>query len=352
MRAYGGMLVSTNQAGGYSVIVDAKGTSPFAGAYTRRARVSFYLAGAPDKDEDRLPDWWEEEHGTDPNKPDADQDPDGDGLPNAQEYFHKTEPLDPDTDDGGENDGSEVGRGSDPLFPNDDRGKPTVFKPWPGPGRAILRLIFPTQIMSFTVERAPTATGPFVAIATNLPPQPEWVDTTVGNDQLYCYRIVTHEVTRGDGISTTSPVQCVIPKLDPDPPHGVVAGLPPNGIAVGMLVVPEPTPRKIKLLLNASDDPSIEENPVFDGAFLFPDAFISGVTEMIISNRPDFEGATWEPYQTSKQWTLEPRADGLATVFVRFRDAAGNVSEIAHDTFLVDPNLPDSWRQLLPTIER
>src|SRR5437867_1824542 len=45
---------------------------------------------------------------------------------------------------------------------------------------------------------------------------------------------------------------------------------------------------------------------------------------MLISNTPDFAGAAWEPFATNRVWTLA----GNTTVYVRFRDKAGNVSSV------------------------
>ena len=54
---------------------------------------------------------------------------------------------------------------------------------------------------------------------------------------------------------------------------------------------------------------------------------------------------------TSKLWTLEPNAANQATVFVLYRDGAGNISDVAHETFTVDPNLPPNSTELfLPSI--
>jgi hypothetical protein len=47
-----------------------------------------------DADGDGLPDHWELAHGTDPHRPDADDDPDGDGMTNFEEYLAGTDPMD------------------------------------------------------------------------------------------------------------------------------------------------------------------------------------------------------------------------------------------------------------------
>jgi hypothetical protein len=49
---------------------------------------------------------------------------------------------------------------------------------------------------------------------------------------------------------------------------------------------------------------------------------LSGVESMRLSNRGDFAGAQWEPYAASKQWDF----DNANTVYVQYRDRAGNVS--------------------------
>ncbi|MHB8896586.1 MAG: right-handed parallel beta-helix repeat-containing protein, partial [Candidatus Geothermincolia bacterium] len=51
---------------------------------------------------------------------------------------------------------------------------------------------------------------------------------------------------------------------------------------------------------------------------------VSGI-EMQVSNYSDFEGASWAPLVTSLDWNLLP-GRGTKTVYVRFRDLAGNVS--------------------------
>jgi hypothetical protein len=75
---------------------------------------------------------------------------------------------------------------------------------------------------------------------------------------------------------------------------------------------PPPTsgPANVTLRLDAKDD-------------------VSGVGSMIISNRPDFLCADWESYATRKHWYVPA---GTTTVYVKFRDNAGNVSSVASAT--------------------
>ena len=65
---------------------------------------------------------------------------------------------------------------------------------------------------------------------------------------------------------------------------------------------------------------------------------ISGVAQMSFSN----DGSTWLPwesYATNKSWTLSS-GDGSKTVYVRYKDNAGNVSAPATDTITLDTVAP------------
>jgi hypothetical protein len=108
----------------------------------------------------------------------------------------------------------------------------------------------------------------------------------------------------------------------------------------------------VLLALDAEDDPTTEEHPAFNGELLGLGRDQTGVREMMLSNRADFAGAVWETYSPEVWWTLEPRADGLATVFVRFRDGAGNVSEVATATFKVDATLKAELPLYLPSLDK
>jgi hypothetical protein len=67
---------------------------------------------------------------------------------------------------------------------------------------------------------------------------------------------------------------------------------------------------------------------------------VSGVGQMLISNQPDFAGATWESYATSRAWALGSNG----TVYVRYRDNAGNVSTT------YSASLPSNRSVFLPLI--
>jgi hypothetical protein len=66
----------------------------------------------------------------------------------------------------------------------------------------------------------------------------------------------------------------------------------------------------------------------------------SGVAAMTICNVNTFVGCDWESYATSKDWTLTT-TDGTKTVYAKYRDEAGNESEITSDTIILDTLGPE-----------
>ena len=160
--------------------------------------------------------------------------------------------------------------------------------------------------------------------ATSVPPNSEWIDRAVTNDLSYCYLVEAVGATVG-GASRASDhpdPTCATPRLDPYAPHGSVVI---NGEARST------TARTVTLRLESSDLPGDEEVP---SVGLPTNPQISGVTAMLIANEPTFAGATWEPYQSTRSWSITPQ-DGRAAVFVKYRDAAGNESEVAIATIEV-----------------
>lgn len=66
-----------------------------------------------------------------------------------------------------------------------------------------------------------------------------------------------------------------------------------------------------------------------------------GADYMMISNVNTFYGASWELYRPKiEKWELGGINDGARSVFVKFRDKAGNVSEVALDKVIVDTQPP------------
>ncbi|PIP17005.1 MAG: hypothetical protein COX44_02290, partial [Candidatus Portnoybacteria bacterium CG23_combo_of_CG06-09_8_20_14_all_37_13] len=63
------------------------------------------------------------------------------------------------------------------------------------------------------------------------------------------------------------------------------------------------------------------------------------VFQMAISNSPDFAGISWEPYQTTKKWTLT-KGDGKKTVYAKFRSPDGGVSQVVSDSIILDTTAP------------
>ncbi|WP_198360488.1 Ig-like domain-containing protein [Thermincola potens] len=62
----------------------------------------------------------------------------------------------------------------------------------------------------------------------------------------------------------------------------------------------------------------------------------SGVTHMqFLNTNGPWDGVAWIPYQTKQVWTLTA-GEGQKTVYARFRDAEGNISEAVSDTIIYD----------------
>jgi len=65
----------------------------------------------------------------------------------------------------------------------------------------------------------------------------------------------------------------------------------------------------------------------------------AGVDQVMMSNDASFSGATWVTYATSLDWMLAA-GDGTRTVYVKFRDRAGNESTVYSDTIILDMSAP------------
>ncbi len=62
--------------------------------------------------------------------------------------------------------------------------------------------------------------------------------------------------------------------------------------------------------------------------------FVRGGTEMMLSEKPDFAGATWQSYETSMKWTFTTQ--GKIKIYAKFRDEANNESAVASTEVIFD----------------
>ncbi len=312
------------QRGSYRVRVEATGRDNFRRPFYRIRKAAFQIFEGdieqkidPDEDKDGIPTRYERLHPClDPNKNDASTDPDRDGVKSLEEYERGTNPCHPDTDLGGESDGSEIERGSNPFDPRDDAlpqpvdvevvdWVPDHFPPLPlQPNANLLRFPLNRAYKYIHIYRSTNPDGPFTRIARVEKATSDglYLDTGLVNGRTYYYYIQAEGA--GGAVSAPSHVFSGTPRSDPFPPIGNVL------INYGHAYVETPW---VTLSFQADSD----------------------VTHMMVANTANFAGASWEPFATSKSWRLEPDANGFATVYVKFRDRAGNVSRIYHDSIKV-----------------
>lgn len=294
------------------------------GDLRREAQGSFALTECADENGNRLPDCWEKDNGVE----NPEDDPDKDGLVNYCEFIQGTDPNDPDSDDGGESDGSEVKgcqlnpQGQNPHDPADDRIgglgsihvrpelldlKAVIVIRW---GPLLLGELRGVDIYRrlAVVGRAPAAEE-WQPLAMDVGGN-EYVDETVVPGETYEYLLIPHGEEASGAAEATGPVTA---SNDPYPPGGSVLI---NGGAV------ETDSLQVTLMLSADD-----QSELGDGG---PTETLPGTPvdelEMRLSNTPDFAGATWRPFAATVNWTLAAAPGETATVYVQFRDTAGNVS--------------------------
>jgi len=321
---YAGTFYQTGEQGSYNLTVTGYGYSPSLGENFYRYKVlSFHMAFVDvngdeifygDDDADGIPDGWEIFwFGTIWTWGPGD-DPDQDSSSNEKEYADGTNPLDPDSDDDGQSDGT------DPYPVDPTPGE--VVVPWaeayPGDGQVFIKYsIDPSfQYVGLFRDEDDDLDELYTYIGQHIAPLGGvFTDTAVTNEHEYCYMVAAIDYA-GKRSAFSAPT-CAVPKGDPLAPHGSVL------INDGAPTTASPD---VMLSLWATDavDPEVE----FPGSdrFLPTSDSASGVTEMLISNNPDFSGASWEAYGTSKAWTLA-QTSGLAAVYVRYRDAAGNETD-------------------------
>lgn len=68
----------------------------------------------------------------------------------------------------------------------------------------------------------------------------------------------------------------------------------------------------------------------------------SGVSQMCLSNRSDFQDTKWESFNSSKAWILDG-GNGKNNVYVKFQDGVGNISAVYSDDINLNTTKPTGW---------
>ena len=284
-----------NDEGSYRVRIVVR-----AEAFEREALGAFTVLEGPDLNGNRLPDPFETENGVD----NTDADPDLDQLDTLGEYLSGTDPNLSDTDGGGEQDGSEVVlHDLDPLDPSDDEIEaPEFFVGVPQDGAVLLTYDVKEEYETLLLYRADSADGPWQLINQELPLEGSHSDPVPNGTTVYYRYFAIDGENHFSAVLQAGPVT---PSEDPVPPEAriIINGGAPTTMS------PDVTLTFLPDEANADSIAAHED-----------------ITEMQLSNRPNFEGVAFVPFQQDAAWTLDPQADGTAFVYARFRDAAGNES--------------------------
>jgi subtilisin family serine protease len=162
-----------------------------------------------------------------------------------------------------------------------------------------------TDVENYEIWRSFSEIGGYTLIATTS--QINYTDTTANAGATYYYKI--RAIDRANNISDYS-----------DASQGAF----PSSGGGGYVPPPDTTPpTNTSVLINdgAEKTDSVNVNLTLQA---------TGASWMMISNNPDFIGAIWETYTTSKSWTLTS-GEGTKRVYVKFKDSAGNISEKVFD---------------------
>ncbi len=311
--------------GSYNVAVQASGRDNLGQSFTRIRKGSFQVFDVRDPesdiDGDGMPNRYEDLHDClDAGAPDGDEDGDQDGLRNSSEWDIGTDPCHPDTDRGGESDLSEVNRGANPFDPADDalpRPVDVEVVDWrldhllhvqPDTLRPNANAIrYPTNSAYNTIRllRSTSPNGPFAQVV-EFDSQAQgglYHDEGLVNGLVYYYMVQPTDLN--GNVGAPSHVFSGQPGADAEPPIGSVAINDSAPVTASVVV---------ELSMYASTD----------------------TVDMIIGDDPLFTGAAWQPFQNIVAYGVSPDpVTDMATVFVRFRDGAGNASNVYQDSIEV-----------------
>ncbi len=320
----GGPTPPAQDEGGYSVHLVATD-----GAIRREAKSAFAVQEGADSGGDGVPDDFVAQYC--PGAPSSDSDLDQ--LSCSDEYFTGTHPLHSDTDGGGENDGSEVAYSQDPLVPTDDLIEaPDFLQAQPLPGAVLLTYDVNPDYTTLRLYRATSPNGPWTLRVNELPLGGAYTDSA-SNGTTYSYRLLAlNDAGHGSALPLSTPAT---PSTDPYPPEARV-------------LIDDGAPVTADLPVILSFEPYEDSGEPGE-----PDRF-GDITQMKVSHDPYLTGASWQPFQQNLPWTLASvPPGGIARVYVRFRDAAGNESVATEVGQIVyDPAAVTGHPLWLPLVRR
>jgi len=159
-------------------------------------------------------------------------------------------------------------------------------------------------------------------------------------------------------ITTETDTYQVLPTVDPD--TGVVSYTPFEDFDDGLLTI-------FMSVRDKADNPSIPIFWTFTIDTVSPTGSISinngnaatesnsmtltieaaemqtEIAEMIISNDGVFDDEVWEPYVTTKENWITSTISGIKTVYVKFKDIAGNESDVFDDSIVLTVSTPNTY---------
>ena len=337
------VITTTALNGSYLVEMRIEGEDSAGNSFVRIPKTAFQIYEYADRDKewmqstvvdtdrDGMPDRYERLHSClNPNVAEsANHDPDRDGLNSYDEWLkYGTDPCNSDTDGGGDSDGGEGTMSPNPrnpLDPSDDELTrpidPEVVN-WvsdhlPDPPVAsnanLIRYPANPKYKSIRMYRTDSVSpGIWTTIVfSSTTYSGIYTNTGLVNGRTYTYAL--QGIGNSGVASAMSPFFVGVPKADPLPPRGGV------DIFGGRLRISN---RVTRVMLEADPD----------------------TTQYMISNNPALTGATWLPFTHTLPLSLTLNithtlgtTNGVAVVYVKFRDAAGNVSARYSDDVVVNP---------------
>lgn len=122
-----------------------------------------------DRDEDSLPDWWENRYFGATNAQTATGDYDVDMLTNSNEYWRGTSPTNADSDGDGSLDGAEVAVGTDPLSASSYPASIAGTTVYTGIQTGLIWVVAATSAASWTATCSTSTLSPSAYVVSNIP---------------------------------------------------------------------------------------------------------------------------------------------------------------------------------------